>query len=242
MESLYAKNGLVFWNNEEIKARNMIAGYLVEVIGQNLQAQNPAWRFYQVEAPILTPYNMIDSQYTDDDIYRVDEALALRPETTMGSYQVAKFLLSNHSGTKLPFCVWQLGKSFRKEQDQPLTKMRLKEFYQMEFQCLYSPTTAKDYAPELIQAVCQGIEVFLGPCTVVDSDRLPKYAEYTKDIVWAIYDREDCKPFEGMELASCSKRKDYEKVCNIEIAIGMDRLVRCFMLKNRREKNSEISS
>jgi hypothetical protein len=35
-----------------------------------------------------------------------------------------------------------------------------------------------------------------------------------------------------MELASISKRKDFELGSNIEVAIGMDRCMRCFFLKN----------
>ena len=152
----------------------------------------------------------------------------------MGSYQAANFMLYNHSGTKLPFCIWQYGKSFRREQDQPLTKMRLKEFYQLEFQCLFAPSTAKDYAPELINAVREAMECFVGPCRIEDGDRLPNYAEWTKDIVWLGEHRfaNQDNLFPEMELASISKRKDLEKVCNIEVAIGMDRCVRSFFLKN----------
>jgi glycyl-tRNA synthetase len=232
MDTFYEKNGLVFWNEQEIRVREMMMNHFREAVMMNLLSQNRAWQFMRVEAPLLTPSELIDKQYTADDIFELDDTLALRPETTMGSYRAAITLLKNHSGTKLPLCIWQYGKSFRKEQDQPLTKMRLKEFYQLEFQCLYSPTTAKNYAIELMADVQRAVEELLGLCKLEASDRLPKYAEWTKDIVWQAND---------MELASISKRTDFEGVCNIEVAIGMDRCVRCFFLKNRPEKNSEIS-
>lgn len=34
----------------------------------------------------------------------------------------------NHSKTRLPLCVWQAGRSYRREQEQPTKQMRLKEF------------------------------------------------------------------------------------------------------------------
>ena len=66
----------------------------------------------------------------------------------MGSYAYAKHLLNTHNDTKvrMPLVVWQHGKSFRREQDQPTKFMRLKEFHQLEFQCIYSLTTGADYA------------------------------------------------------------------------------------------------
>ena len=73
------------------------------------------------------------------------DGLALRPETTPGSYAYAQHLLNTHSGYKPPLCVWQAGKSFRREQDQVTKNMRLKEFWQQEFQCIYSSDTLNDW-------------------------------------------------------------------------------------------------
>ena len=82
----------------------------------------------------------------------------------MGSYAYAKHLLNPHNAEKvrMPLVVWQHGKSFRREQDQPTKFMRLKEFNQLEFQCIYSPSTAADYAEKLIPAVQSALARLVG--------------------------------------------------------------------------------
>lgn len=158
MESLYNRNGLIFWTQEEIAARRMLEDYFVAQLSATLKALNRAFEIIQCEAPLLTPYDLINKGYIADKVVYdilldnnepVQNALILRPETTMGSYAYADWLLTTHKGVRLPVCVWQHGKSFRKEQDQPLTKMRLKEFYQLEFQNLYRPSTKNDYSVEI---------------------------------------------------------------------------------------------
>jgi glycyl-tRNA synthetase len=231
MLTLYERNGLIFWNQEQIAARNMIVDRLVRVVTANLKSQNRGWDFMQVEAPVLTPMQYINPQYGVDDVYSCQSGagtvLALRPETTMGSYAFAHHMLQNHSGTKLPLVVWQHGKSFRKEQDQVTKNMRLKEFYQLEFQCIYGLTTANDYSVSLMPAVCKALADFCGPCEVVPSDRTPSYAEWTKDVV---------KIENQMELASMSLRKDFETKLGqagkvFEVAIGTDRCLVNFLEK-----------
>src|SRR5271163_1340320 len=135
---------------------------------------NRAWEFFQCEAPILTPWEFINKNYTDADLFAtngttkdangVDTNLIARPETTMGSYAYAKHLLNTHNDTKvrMPLVVWQHGKSFRREQDQPTKFMRLKEFHQLEFQCIYSLTTGVDYAEKLIPAVAAALQQLVG--------------------------------------------------------------------------------
>jgi hypothetical protein len=83
MESLYEKNGLIFWTQEEIKLRRMFEDYFSAEILKSLRQQNAAFQLIQVEAPLLTPREFINKGYTEEDIY-VFEDLALRPETTMG--------------------------------------------------------------------------------------------------------------------------------------------------------------
>lgn len=211
MKTLYERNGLVFWDEAEIHAREMMTGWFVRCVTQCLKDQNKVFDVMRVEAPLLTPRDFINPNYTDDDIYALDD-LALRPETTMGSYAYARHLLESHAKVKMPLCVWQLGKSFRREQDQPLGKMKLKEFYQLEFQCIYGLTTKNDYSESLIPVVQNMIEKFVGTCRVEDSDRLPHYAEWTRDVV--------CN---DMEVCSMSLRKDFPDAKCFEIAIGMDR-------------------
>jgi len=169
----------------------------------------------RVEAPQLTPLDRINPNYSEDDYFRTDE-LALRPETTMGSYAYARHLLTSQQKIKLPIVIWQHGKSFRKEQDQVIKNMRLKEFYQLEYQIMFSPSTANDYSVKLIPEIKRIIELFIGPCRVEPSDRIPDYAEWTQDIV---------REANNMEVCSVSLRHDFDLAKVLEVAVGTDRLV-----------------
>jgi glycyl-tRNA synthetase len=232
VEQLYNVNGLIFWTEEEINARKLVESRLVWVLKNRLKQMNRAWEFFQVEAPILTPWEFINKNYTDEDLFSTngtakdstgaDTNLIARPETTMGSYAYAKHLLNPHNAEKvrMPLVVWQHGKSFRREQDQPTKFMRLKEFHQLEFQCIYSPSTGADYYTPLIADTASVLSRLVGECRVVASDRLPDYSEMTMDIEHVE---------SGMELVSCSKRKDFEGAKVIEIAVGTDRVVSKFL-------------
>jgi glycyl-tRNA synthetase len=232
VEQLYGVNGLLFWGEEEINARKVVESRLVFVIQKTLKQMNRAWEFFQVEAPILTPRPFVNPNYTDGDMFSTDGTtkdgegndvqLIARPETTMGSYAYAKYLLNPHNEQKvrMPLVVWQHGKSFRREQDQPTKFMRLKEFHQLEFQCIYGLTTAMDYSEKLIPAVAGVLQHFCGETRIVPSDRLPDYSEQTLDIEHVA---------SGMELCSCSKRKDFENAKVLEIAVGTDRVVKHFL-------------
>jgi glycyl-tRNA synthetase len=222
-ETLYDRNGLIFWTEEEIQMREMMTNYFVSQMKLALKSQNSAFEFIRVEAPILTPNELINPNYTDEDVFRVGE-LTMRPETTMGSYAYIPVLLNKHNKPKfrLPIVVWQLGKSFRNEQDQPTKFMRLKEFYQLEFQIVYSHTTENDYSLKLIPEVQRMISNMIGECYIEESDRLPSYSEKTTDVV--------CKK-NDMEVCSISKRTDCPEGKVLEVAIGVDRCVYNFLNK-----------
>lgn len=221
MQTLYEKNGLIFWDHEAIRIRRCCEHYFVMKLESNLKQQNRAFELIQIEAPLLTPRKFINKQYTDDDVWTTSDDLVLCPETTMGSYAYANYLLTNHKKIRLPIVVWQHGKSFRREQDQVTKNMRLKEFYQLEFQCMYATTTANDYSISLVPAVCSMISDMIGICKIEPSDRIPDYAEWTKDVI--------C---DGMEVCSMSLRKDCEFAKVLEVAIGTDRCVYQFLKKN----------
>jgi glycyl-tRNA synthetase len=223
MESLYEKNGLIFWTQEEIKLRRMFEDYFSAEILKSLRQQNAAFQLIQVEAPLLTPREFINKGYTEEDIY-VFEDLALRPETTMGSFAYAKHIMSGYNEIKQkpPVVIFQHGKSFRREQDQSTKFMRLKEFYQLEFQIIFGATTANDYSTKLYPDVLNAISNMIGECRIEASDRLPDYSEETTDIVCVKSD---------MEVCSMSKRKDLEGYKVIEIAIGTDRCI--YNFKNK---------
>lgn len=224
MENLYNINGLIFWSEEEIIIRRMMEDYFVNQLTNNLKSQNSGFEIIQTEAPILTPKRFINPNYTADDTLSTQENLVLRPETTMGSYEYALFLLNPHHNRKikLPFVVWQHGKSFRNEQDQVVKNIRLKEFYQLEFQILYSPSTMNDYSISLIPAVEKMISNLIGQCKIEDSDRIPDYAEWTKDVVCINT---------NLEVCSISKRTDLEDINVLEVAIGTDRCIYSFSQK-----------
>lgn len=223
MLNLYDYNNIVFWTEEECRLRRMFEGFFCTSLLHTLKELNPAFECIQVEAPLLTPRSLVNPNYTDRDMF-VLEDLVLRPETTMGSYAYARHLMNphNHRKVRLPFVVWQHAKSFRREQDQPTRHMRLKEFYQMEFQILFAHDTKNDYSKRVVPDVCEMIASMIGPCRVEPSDRLPEYAEWTQDI---ICQRND------MEVCSISLRKDFPAARNLEVAIGTDRCV--FNFQNR---------
>jgi glycyl-tRNA synthetase len=212
MKPIFEHNGLVWWSEEEIQTRRMVFDYFVRNVKTALLDLNLAWRFFECETPILMPLISINESYDTEDYFNLDD-MALRPETTFGSYEVAKRILEQKN--RLPICVYQQGKSFRNEQDKALSNMRLKEFWQLEFQCLYSITTANDYQVAMLPLLRDMFKRLLGNCEITESDRLPKYSLKTMDII-----------HNNMELASVSLRKDYkDDIRVLEIAIGLDRVV-----------------
>jgi len=239
MLPLYDVNGLVFWTEREIRIREQLTAHYAAEIQAALSAANPAWRFVRVEAPLLTPRRLISGAYGNADVW-VQEAigpsaaeLVLRPETTPGSYAYLRHLLDGHSGARPPLCVWQAGKSFRREQEQPYRHVRLKEFWQMEFQCLYTADTKNDYHAHVLEPVRRMLaETLCLPTRVVPSDRLPAYSEVTMDVEVDNGDK-------WMEVCSISRRVDFPGTWGfpsksgprevglrvLEVAIGLDRCV-----------------
>lgn len=245
MQPLYNTNGLMFWTEEEIKLREHFIEHFASRVESILWRQNQAWRLVRVEAPLLMPVPLMNPNYTGEDVFLQgqhtdDTWLVLRPETTAGSYVYAQHLLSTHSGHKAPLCVWQAGKSFRREQDQVTKNMRLKEFYQQEFQCIYSADTLNDYHTAVLEPLRSMISMKLGysleKSRVVESDRLPSYSQTTMDIEIDNGDK-------WMEVCSISRRTDYpdklvfagkggsrveKDALVLEIAIGLDRCLYCY--------------
>lgn len=234
VESLFDINGLMFWSEREIKLRNNFSDRYADGIKIALRKENKAWEMIQFEGPQLTPRSIINPNYTNDDIWvQEGDNLVLRPETTPSSYVFAKNILDQHNNYKAPLCVWQMGKSFRREQDQVTKNMRLKEFYQQEFQCIYSSDTLNDYHTAILEPVRKLIgETVCLPTRIVESDRLPSYSQITMDIEVNNGDK-------WMEVCSISRRTDFpskltfqakNKIIEkdalvLEIAIGLDRCV-----------------
>lgn len=228
MEKIYNVNGLVVWNEEEIAFRNFLIDTIFRAVQSTLRHENAAWKFHQIESTTIIPRELVNSSYTDEDCFFLSSELSLRPETTAGSYEYAKVLFDSNKALP-PVCVWQAGKSFRNEQDQVSKNMRLKEFYQLEFQCIFTESTKNDYHSIMMDKMAAIIKQLLRLDTrVVDSDRLPGYSLKTKDV----------EVFNGdkwMEVMSVSLRNDFttevfvgkgkQKILVLEVAVGLDRLV-----------------
>jgi glycyl-tRNA synthetase len=232
-EAFYDIESLRFYDEDEIEMREMMTNRISSVVRQTLQNVNPAWKFKRVEGPLLTPRSFVSPSYDEDDIFvtQIEKAgskLVLRPETTVSSYEFAR---KKYAREKFPLCVWQIGKSFRVEKSDGATaaKLRFNEFYQLEFQCIYSVGTKADYRKYMMDAVSNEISRMLSGEVIrfVESDRLPSYSESTLDIE---------VPYNGewKEVASCSIRTDFSEDTRVaEIAIGMDRLVEMYSKKRR---------
>lgn len=236
MEFIYNYNALPFYDADDIIQRQRFTVAIARHVERLLKSTNSAWTFTQIEAPTLIPRELINANYTDEDIWvqqQMDNAtqLVLKPETTPSTFAWMVEKMRNQH-LRPPMCVWQLSKSYRREQDQPTKHCRFKEFYQQEFQCVYTVDTKNDYFEQIIRPLAQAfaLEVCC-PTRLVVSDRLPTYSEKTWDIeVW--------NSEKWMEVASISIRNDFpvlarfkntEVACKVlEIATSPDRLTYCW--------------
>jgi len=187
---------------------------------EKIKQMNKSFKFFQIESSSLIPNELINSEYTEDKYFKIDKEFSLKPETTPASYDYAKEVFTGEALP--PICVYQLSKSFRREDDKTHRHMRLKEFYQLEFQIIYSPNTATDYSINIYPDVLKAVSDMIGECKIEESVRLPDYSEQTTDIICVKSD---------MEVCSISKRKDLEGYKVIEIAIGTDRCIYNFQNK-----------
>lgn len=215
---------LRFWNESDIETREALTRRIFHTIRDSLLRINKAWQFERVEGPLLIPRKRISDSYGPSDLWLTDDPrFALRAETTSTTYEAAKKILLEPGLRKPPLCVWQLGKSFRKESNDgaSASRMRYFEFYQLEFQCIYSNSTLADYRGSIVQPIAYCLEDIVGLLTqVVPSDRLPSYSEKTEDIEAFIGSNK------WIELCSISTRTDFDANHKVlEIAIGMDRLM-----------------
>lgn len=249
MLSILNVNSLVHWEEREILRREEFIRHFSQAVFSFLHSVNPAWDMRRVEAPTLIPRQMISDAYDNRDIWVQqqlsgnDTELVLRPETTPSTYIYMRHLLDNHSGVRLPLCVWQAGRSYRREQEQTTAHMRLKEFWQMEFQAAFTADTGMDYHTACLEPVRKMIASVINlPTRIVASDRLPSYSEITMDV-------EVDNGFKWMEVCSISLRTDFpgkfvsrskagqpreHAIKVLEIAIGLDRCVHNWMIAAER--------
>lgn len=211
MKTLFS-NSTVMWDELEIERRDQYVRQIVLILTSSWQKLNPAVKFRRVETPILTP----DKYLTGHDAVGFPlvstglSGIVLRPETTAGTLEA--FRSMDVPKKMLPMCVWQHGKSFRNESNSETmraSKLRLREFWQLEFQLICSEGTQAPYLAESLDSL---IDNFGGEKVIVDD--LPHYSKMTLD--WEI---------NGIEVASLSQRTDLEGYDLFEVAIGTDRLV-----------------
>lgn len=224
--AFYEVGGLRFWQEEEIAFRDHATTALALYVSESLKKINRGWTFTRWEAPILTAVDRLSGAYTGDDVFMTADmagkAFCLRPETTPSSYEVARRLIAIGGSYRPPLCVWQAGKSFRRELSDGATaaKLRFNEFWQAEFQCIYAADSKADYEAAVMRPMVGGIATLVcGEARVVPSERLPAYSRKTTDIE-ALYHGE------WREMASVSLRTDFGQGCEVlEVAVGLDRLV-----------------
>lgn len=225
-EAFYPSGGLRFWSQREIEFREEAVKRISSTILDTLKNVNFAWDNVRCEGPILTPSTCLSSSYDNKDVWELNAEIAgqttyLRPETTASSYLYAQHILKN-TKHKLPFCVWQAGKSFRRETNDGASpsKLRFFEFWQLEFQCLFASGTKTDYRAALLPVLTKETELLTGLQTrIVASDRLPEYSKETLDIEVLR------KNGRWTEVCSISLRTDNPMAECLEIAFGLDRLV-----------------
>ena len=207
-------NATVSWNEREIARRESLIKEIPLALFDVWQQLNPRLRMERCETPALVPAKFL-KRHIDEKFELIETNRGyLRPETTVGTYEAFsnKFPHKNQIEKNLPFCMWQVGLSFRDEakpDTMRASKLRLVQFYQMEFQ-LFAFHDSK--APYLDSAIEELINLYGGEA--VTPPDLPHYSEKTID--WEI---------SGLEVAGCSVRKDWEHGRVFEVAIGLDRLV-----------------
>lgn len=230
MKTCYS-NATVMWNESEIIRRENLIREIPIVLRNAWTELNPAVRMERCETPILTPAEKLQGHIETgfDLIGPCGTRGYLRPETTAGTYEAMAMRFEEAALKKrLPFCMWQVGCSFRDEKNADTmraSKLRLVQFYQMEFQLFAS---AGSKAPYLETALAALVKHYGGE--VVNADELPHYSEKTLD--WHL---------DELEVAGCSIRKDWPHGMVFEVAIGLDRLVALQLARMANEKLSHTA-
>jgi len=207
-------NATVAFSEGEIVERECLIRQIFQAVSAAWTGINPRVRFSRVETPILTPPGCLGDHLAVGFPMLETKCGVLRPETTVGCTSAfhAMFPQAAQRAKRLPFCVWQAGKSFRDEanpQTMRATRLRLREFWQQEFELFAAEGTRVDY----LQIALQKLVSKWGGKIVTPSN-LPHYSRRTLD--WEI---------EGLEIAGCSERTDWKEGMLFEVSVGLDRLL-----------------
>lgn len=214
MRTLWS-NSTLMWDEQDLVERDALVHQLVGLVRSAWSSINHGIRFRRVETPILTPADKLQGHLDEGfPVIQAQKRGFLRPETTAGCVAAfeALFPQETQRAKALPFCVWQFGKSFRDEANtgtMKATHLRLVEFHQLEFELFASSGTKADYITGILDALTGRF----GGEIVVPPD-LPHYSRRTLD--WEI---------DGVEVAGCSERTDWEEGIIYEVSIGIERLL-----------------
>lgn len=215
-------HGLVYYDEYDILLRESTVKLITAKLKQILRGINSALKFIQIETPTLTPAEYLQSHIeTGFELIKTDD-LYLRPETTRGTFEALNLIYPQGQQLKkvLPVCIWQVGKSYRNEQNRPFSELRFKEFYQLEYQLVYAEGTMVDYHGKVADSLNQyfRLELLKTNSRVEAADKLPHYSTKTTDIY-----------ADGHEIVGISTRKDFDFPV-LEIACGLDRI--CALLSD----------
>lgn len=136
-------NATVMWNEQEIIRRETLIREIPHALLTAWKELNPAVSMERCETPILTPGEKLQGHIeTGFELINAGTRGYLRPETTVGTYEAfSQRFDTNQLKKRLPYCMWQVGCSFRDEANPDTmraSKLRLIQFYQMEFQLFAS--------------------------------------------------------------------------------------------------------
>ena len=221
-------NGLVYQTEYDIVVRDMFITLISAQLREAMQQLNPSICFTRVETPVLVPGDIVashvDAKFPLWKAASSDDALFLRPESTNGTYEMFHVLFPQKPqlAKRLPLCLWQVGLSFRVEQDKSFKHLRFKQFYQMEFQLAYAEGTKADYHSHAVAAMQKILARYFPACDVHPVDmrdcpeEMPFYSLKTTDLY-----------LDDWEVVAISDRTDFDHPV-LEISCGLDRLVAIF--------------
>lgn len=69
MEFIYNFNALPFLNKRDLMLKDYLVKRMEFEIQELLFLQNKSWQFVQIEAPCLIPRELVNANYTDEDIW-----------------------------------------------------------------------------------------------------------------------------------------------------------------------------
>jgi hypothetical protein len=217
-------NGLVYHTAEDISTRELLVSSIAAHLQVAFKKLNRAIDFIRVETPCIVPSEVLKQhREANFELWKLEDSdFYLRPESTAGTYLMFPVLFPQKKQLErnLPLCLWQSSLSFRVEQDKSFANLRFKQFYQLEFQLAYSPSTQADYHAHAVATIKDILKRWFKQTMreeELDSDR-PFYSERTTDIY-----------LDQWEVVAVSTRTDFDYPV-VEVSCGLDRLTAIFLM------------